>query len=569
MIGAILGDWAAWTWEQDKETFFRKLVSSEASSSWMVEELLLTADTLALERGSDIKVHECMGKRQSPVATMMRAIAIGWLFDTEAETASAYQEYGFTYDKEDWYAGAFMWKLIFVLRHGASKKDALMVENVSSFKGFVEDISWNEQSSILGVLIRAWGAFYSSYDFGSALHRAMELPGDRHLNGILVGALADAMYGCDRYMVKAKYGKGCRLTGLVKVSSRLQELYRIGRTFYAKNCAMTNVERHVWKAVANPYEDKIVSRELRRRILKAFVPTFDDRYGFYLDDGYIYVYRSCRVLNRFRLASVSDGTYRIMDLQASEEAGYQLGAIQEALYSVEYRWNMVSGEQVFDRLPGSDKLQQPFFGLSRLRMGIDGKGVTTLVTFMGCQLRCKYCHNERCHVAVYEDDGIIPGKGILILSPQQLYDRVKKDNIYFQATGGGVCFGGGEPLEHPEFIMEFRKLCGTRWKITVETALACHPHNIELLAPIVDHWIVDIKDMNPQIREKYTGRVGDSAHQLCYLKQYGIVNNVTIRVPHIPSFNTDEDVNRSIEQVKILGFKDIQEFEYLVLNRKQ
>ena len=568
MNGAILGDLAAWTWEQDKDLFFRKLVSSEASPSKMMKEMLLMADTLALVRGSDIKVHESLGMRISPEATMLRAIAIGWLYDTEAETASAYQEYGFTYDKEDWYAGAFMWKLIFALRHGASKKDALMVENVSSFKGFVEDISWNEQSSILGVLIRAWGAFYSSYDFGSALHRAMELPGDRHLNGILVGALADAMYGSDRYMVKAKYGKGCSLTGLVNVPSRFQALYRAGRTFFAKNCAMTNVERHVWKDVANPYGDKIISRELRRRILKAFQPTFDDRYGFYLDDGYIYVYRSCRVLNRFRLVSVSDGTYRIMDLQASEEAGYQLGAIQEALYSVEYRWNMVSGEQVFDRLPGFDKLQQPFFGLSRLRMGIDGRGVTTLVTFMGCQLRCKYCLNERCHGKVYEDDGATPCKGILMLTPQQLYDIVKKDNIYFQATGGGVCFGGGEPLEHPEFIMEFRKLCGTRWKITVETALACHPHNIELLAPIVDHWIVDIKDMNPRIREKYTGRVGDSAHQLCYLKQYGIVDNVTIRVPHIPGFNTDEDVNRSIEQVKILGFKDIQEFEYLVLNRK-
>lgn len=568
MNGAILGDLAAWTWEQDKDLFFRKLVSSEASPSKMMKEMLLMADTLAQVRGSDIKVHESLGMRISPEATVLRAIAIGWLYDTEAETASAYQEYGFIYDKEDWYAGAFMWKLIFALRHGASKKDALMVENVSSFKGFVEDISWNEQSSILGILIRAWGAFYSSYDFGSALHRAMELPGDRHLNGILVGALADAMYGSDRYMVKAKYGKGCSLTGLVNVSSRFQALYRAGRTFFAKNCAMTNVERHVWKDVANPYGDKIISRELRRRILKAFQPTFDDRYGFYLDDGYIYVYRSCRVLNRFRLVSVSDGTYRIMDLQASEEAGYQLGAIQEALYSVEYRWNMVSGEQVFDRLPGFDKLQQPFFGLSRLRMGIDGRGVTTLVTFMGCQLRCTYCLNERCHGKVYEDDGATPCKGILMLTPQQLYDIVKKDNIYFQATGGGVCFGGGEPLEHPEFIMEFRKLCGTRWKITVETALACHPHNIELLAPIVDHWIVDIKDMNPRIREKYTGRVGDSAHQLCYLKQYGIVDNVTIRVPHIPGFNTDEDVNRSIEQVKILGFKDIQEFEYLVLNRK-
>ena len=91
MIGAIIGDWAAWTWGQDKALFFRKLVSSEASSSWMVEELLLTADTLALERGSDIKVHECLGKRQSPVATVMRAIVIGWLYDTEAETTSAFQ----------------------------------------------------------------------------------------------------------------------------------------------------------------------------------------------------------------------------------------------------------------------------------------------------------------------------------------------------------------------------------------------------------------------------------------------------------------------------------------------
>lgn len=568
MNGAILGDLAAWTWEQDKDLFFRKLVSSEASPSKMMKEMLLMADTLAQVRGSDIKVHESLGMRISPEATVLRAIAIGWLYDTEAETASAYQEYGFIYDKEDWYAGAFMWKLIFTLRHGASKEEALMVENVSSFKGFVEDISWNEQSSILGVLIRAWGAFYSSYDFDSALHRAMELPGDRHLNGILVGALADAMYGCDRYMVKAKYGKGCSLAGFVHVSSRFQELCRTGRTFYAKNCAMTNVERHVWKDVANPYVDKIISRELRRRILKAFQPTFDDRYGFYLDDGYIYVYRSCRVLNRFKLSSMSDGTFRIVKLQVSEEAGYQLGAIQEALYSVEYRWNRVSDDYVIDRLPGSDSLLQPFFGVSRLRMGLDGRGVTTLVTFMGCQLSCKYCLNERCHGKVYKDDGVTPCKGILMLTPQQLYDIVKKDNIYFQATGGGVCFGGGEPLEHPEFIMAFRKLCGMKWKMTVETALACHPHNIELLAPIVDHWIVDIKDMNPRIREKYTGRVGDSAHQLCYLKQYGIVDNVTIRVPHIPGFNTDEDVNRSIEQVKILGFKDIQEFEYLVLNRK-
>jgi hypothetical protein len=57
----------------------------------------------------------------------------------------------------------------------------------------------------------------------------MELPSERRLNGILVGALTDAMSGCDRYMVKAKYGKGSSLAGLVNVSSRLQELYKAAR----------------------------------------------------------------------------------------------------------------------------------------------------------------------------------------------------------------------------------------------------------------------------------------------------------------------------------------------------
>ena len=65
MNGAILGDLAAWTWEQDKDLFFRKLVSSEASPSKMMKEMLLMADTLAQVRGSDIKVHESLGMRIS------------------------------------------------------------------------------------------------------------------------------------------------------------------------------------------------------------------------------------------------------------------------------------------------------------------------------------------------------------------------------------------------------------------------------------------------------------------------------------------------------------------------
>lgn len=88
-------------------------------------------------------------------------------------------------------------------------------------------------------------------------------------------------------------------------------------------------------------------------------------------------------------------------------------------------------------------LRAPFFAISRLRMGTDGKCITTLVTFMGCPLHCAYCINDQCHGEVYERDGITPVQVSLLLSPQELYDLVKIDNIYFQATGGGICFGGG------------------------------------------------------------------------------------------------------------------------------
>ena len=103
-----------------------------------------------------------------------------------------------------------------------------------------------------------------------------------------------------------------------------------------------------------------------------------------------------------------------------------------------------------------DIIKAPIFAISRLRMGTDGSGITTLVTFMGCPLQCKYCLNKKCHEPIYESDGKTLRKGIMMLTPQELYDMVKVDNIYFQSTGGGICFGGGEPTLYKDFIVEFK-----------------------------------------------------------------------------------------------------------------
>ena len=203
----------------------------------------------------------------------------------------------------------------------------------------------------------------------------------------------------------------------------------------------------------------------------------------------------------------------------------------------------------------------PIFGVSRLRMGTDGNGITTLVAFKGCPLHCKYCLNPQCHLPIKD----VPGARFH--TPRSLFRLVAKDNIYFQYTGGGVCFGGGEPAMYPEFIKAFRELCGDKWKITLETSLKIPFRNIDILAPIVDHWIVDIKDLNPSIYNDYTGVWSGLTARLKVLKEES-KGHITIKVPHIPGFNTDWDVKKSVEQLKRFGFEDIQEFTYIIPDKK-
>lgn len=193
-------------------------------------------------------------------------------------------------------------------------------------------------------------------------------------------------------------------------------------------------------------------------------------------------------------------------------------------------------------------------GISRHRIGVDGKGVTTLVAFHGCPLDCKYCLNPQCH----DDSGKIK-----TLSPQQLYDVVKKDSLYFLATGGGITFGGGEPLLHHEFIKSFKELCNDEWRINIETSLYAHTNIVVELATFIDHWIIDIKDTNSKIYKAYTGKNNLLVmNNLMELIKLGA--NITVRVPHISNFNTPDDVARSISELKGMGITKIDEFTYTI-----
>lgn len=207
-------------------------------------------------------------------------------------------------------------------------------------------------------------------------------------------------------------------------------------------------------------------------------------------------------------------------------------------------------------------IKAPIFAVSRLRMNTDGSGISTLVAFMGCSLKCRYCLNPKCHEPIKEGDDI------MMLTPQGLYDLVKIDNIYFQTTGGGICFGGGEPTMYANFIKAFRQVCGDKWKITLETSLACSFDDLEMLKDVVDHWIVDVKSMDSAIYERYTGRPSGVSQNLSRLQKLVPNEKVTIKVPAIPDFNEDRDLDADMGSIKQkFGFTDVVKKTYKVINR--
>ena len=193
---------------------------------------------------------------------------------------------------------------------------------------------------------------------------------------------------------------------------------------------------------------------------------------------------------------------------------------------------------------------------------MDGDGVNTLVAFMGCPLRCRYCLNPQT---------LSPDSPHREMTPADLYEETKKDELYFLATGGGVTFGGGEPLLRPDFIRAFRSLCGPGWKINAETSLSVPEENVRELMPVIDHWFIDIKDMNPAIYRNYTGRDNTGVRDnLRLLADAGFADRCTLRIPLIPGYNSDSDRERSIGELEALGFSTFDRFEYKkVINGKR
>lgn len=197
--------------------------------------------------------------------------------------------------------------------------------------------------------------------------------------------------------------------------------------------------------------------------------------------------------------------------------------------------------------------------IQRHRINSDGQGIRTLVILEGCPLYCKYCINpQACGT----------GKGTM-MTTQELYKKIIRDDMYIMAAGGGVTFGGGEPLLWADFIKEFSGEYGYRLDITIETSLNVpHQNLVTLVGKRHYSFIIDIKDLNRHIYEKYTG-----VSSLIVLRNLEWLVKHTygchIRVPHISGYNTDRDVERTKKALSD-AFDDIliEEFEYITGSEK-
>jgi pyruvate formate lyase activating enzyme len=222
----------------------------------------------------------------------------------------------------------------------------------------------------------------------------------------------------------------------------------------------------------------------------------------------------------------------------------------------------------------------------------DGPGLRTTVFFKGCPLRCLWCHNpesqhrrpermfweerclkcksciESCPQGAIQWDGnrIVTDTTLCTLSgactqvcyaeARQIAGRVmtvaavmselERDISFYDESGGGVTFSGGEPLLQADFLLHLLQACRlSEIHTALDTCGFATWETLDRVRSLVDLFLYDLKVMDPRLHRKYTlvfnTRILDNLRRLAALG-----HNIVLRMPVIPGINDDEQNLRAL-----------------------
>jgi pyruvate formate lyase activating enzyme len=223
----------------------------------------------------------------------------------------------------------------------------------------------------------------------------------------------------------------------------------------------------------------------------------------------------------------------------------------------------------------------------------DGDGIRTTVFFKGCGLHCQWCHNpetqsykkqllcdrEKCvgcgcceaacpehAVSISEgkastDKNLCCACGICTdycnlnlreiagkeYSVDELIKELKKDEMFYEQSGGGVTLSGGEVMtaDIDEIETLCKKLVFLGITVTIDTCGYAPFENYKRILPYVDTFLYDIKTLDPDLHEKYIGK----GYELIFdnLEKLSAAGaRIYIRIPMIKEVNGSEEAMKNI-----------------------